>query len=395
MSVDFIFLSVAAIYLTVAILFLTNCVKDTVLVKRTLQYTVVSVIIYCLNLLLWVFGELCVSNLEGCLLVVECFFIASAVPHLHLTSPCFGDKAPRSLSYAYLTVIFLISLSVYCPLPDKVKTMSGIFVMVAGTVSLCYAAVKHLMTEMNFWNYVSIMSCVIQGLMILYFFFGKGSETVNRLFIICYVIIVNIHGIKVLCSGKKCAAYPMSCDRKWALHTLEDGAPATPVNRNKIKEMLKDYLEKEKPFLEHDLRISDMAERLMTNKTTLCNVLNKEMHTNFRELLNYYRVKEAMKIYAGNDNLKMNDLCQMSGFGNFSTFTGAFKLWTGKTPGEWRKMVKQHKDEMWRIDRLAQAEDVPDYEERIGFKIRKDSDEGKIEEYETEKDKGRIVSDCI
>lgn len=107
-----------------------------------------------------------------------------------------------------------------------------------------------------------------------------------------------------------------------------------------LRAKLVNYLENEKPFLNKDLSMEQMADRLNTNKTYLSKIINVEMDRNFRDLINYYRVKEAIRIFNENDTLSIKELQEMVGFNNASSFTSAFKVNTGSTPGEWCKDIK-------------------------------------------------------
>ena len=81
--------------------------------------------------------------------------------------------------------------------------------------------------------------------------------------------------------------------------------------------------------------MEEVAMRLYTNKSYLSKTINMEMNKNFRELVNYFRVKEAVRIFSLDMEISMNDLRDKCGFNNNASFTSAFKLNTGFTPGEW------------------------------------------------------------
>ena len=112
-----------------------------------------------------------------------------------------------------------------------------------------------------------------------------------------------------------------------------------------LKERLVNYFETEKPYLSKNISMQEVAMRLFTNKSYLSKTINMEMNKNFRELVNYYRVKEAMRIFSEDMDISMNDLRNMSGFNNNASFTSAFKLNTGCTPGEWCRDMKNRMQE--------------------------------------------------
>ena len=102
-----------------------------------------------------------------------------------------------------------------------------------------------------------------------------------------------------------------------------------------LRERLMSYFENEKPYLSKDITMEEVAMRLYTNKSYLSKTINVEMNKNFRELVNYFRVKEAVRIFSDNMDISMNELREKCGFNNNASFTSAFKLNTGFTPGEW------------------------------------------------------------
>ena len=107
-----------------------------------------------------------------------------------------------------------------------------------------------------------------------------------------------------------------------------------------LKERLVGYFESEKPYLSKTLSMEEVSMRLFTNKSYLSKTINMEMNKNFREFVNSYRVKEAMRIFSSNPDISMNELRDRSGFNNNASFTSAFKLNTGSTPGEWCRDIK-------------------------------------------------------
>ena len=96
--------------------------------------------------------------------------------------------------------------------------------------------------------------------------------------------------------------------------------------------------------MDKNLKLDDVSRYLYTNKTYLSRALNRKMYKNFNQFVNRYRVVEACNIYIENRDLNINELCDMSGFKNISSFCAAFNLNTGYTPAEWCKEVKKRLD---------------------------------------------------
>jgi len=108
-----------------------------------------------------------------------------------------------------------------------------------------------------------------------------------------------------------------------------------------IKERLLELLEREKIYLDPNIRISDVAERLRSSKAYLSKVIKMKLNRNFCQLVHYYRVKEAMRLFVDNPEMSISDLCSKVGFNSMTTFNTAFGRNTGFTPAEWCKDYKR------------------------------------------------------
>ena len=108
-----------------------------------------------------------------------------------------------------------------------------------------------------------------------------------------------------------------------------------------LKEKLLDLFEREKIFLNPDIRIHEVASRLYTNKTYLSKVIRLKTNKNFCQLVHFYRVREAIRLYADNPDLTISQLGKMVGFNSMTTFNTAFGRNTGYTPAEWCKEYRK------------------------------------------------------
>ncbi|MBN2172596.1 MAG: AraC family transcriptional regulator [Bacteroidales bacterium] len=115
-------------------------------------------------------------------------------------------------------------------------------------------------------------------------------------------------------------------------------------NYRELFEKVNEYLEAEKPFLQPDLTMKDMAEKLQTNTHYLSEVINQKFGNNFAGLINEYRVKEACQMLAGEEyeNYTIESIANQAGFNSKSAFNNAFKAVTGLTPSYYRKTVNRN-----------------------------------------------------
>lgn len=119
---------------------------------------------------------------------------------------------------------------------------------------------------------------------------------------------------------------------------LMDGQP---IDDYKIIQRLILHFETKKPFLDSDLKMADISKQIYTNRSYLSRALNLRLSKNFNQFVNYYRVKEACRLYLENPELKALELAKKSGFKNLSSFSTAFSLNLRYTPGEWCKEVRR------------------------------------------------------
>ena len=110
-----------------------------------------------------------------------------------------------------------------------------------------------------------------------------------------------------------------------------------------LKDRLCDLMERERLYLNPNIRVTDVAERLYTNKSYLSQAIRLKLNKNFCQLLHSYRVQEAMRLYSQNMDLTIAELCRKVGFNSMTTFTQAFGRNTGCTPADWCKQYKRQK----------------------------------------------------
>lgn len=117
----------------------------------------------------------------------------------------------------------------------------------------------------------------------------------------------------------------------------EDIVYGDPDNQRLLKEKLLTLMEKEKPFLQPQLRITDLSLRLFTNRTYLSNLINTEFSMNFSDFVNRYRVQHAKALMDKDSTLSysLNYFSEVSGFGSVSSFIRAFKQFEGTTAGSY------------------------------------------------------------
>lgn len=100
--------------------------------------------------------------------------------------------------------------------------------------------------------------------------------------------------------------------------------------KTKILKLMQD----EKLYLQPELNLSDIANRLKTNISVLSGVVNNAFGKNFNDFVNEYRVKEFQEriLLPENKNITLLGIAFDCGFNSKATFNRSFKKFTGKSP---------------------------------------------------------------
>jgi len=98
-------------------------------------------------------------------------------------------------------------------------------------------------------------------------------------------------------------------------------------------------METDKPYLNGDLSIHDLAQITGIPRHHITQVLNENHKKNFFTFINEYRIKEVILRFADNknDNFTILAIAYDSGFNSKTTFNSIFKAVTGQTPSEYRE----------------------------------------------------------
>ena len=96
-----------------------------------------------------------------------------------------------------------------------------------------------------------------------------------------------------------------------------------------------------KPYLDNSFTIKKLADHLHLPVYLVSYVINQEFSSNFSDLLNSYRIKEATALFKkpGYHHLKISSIAYQCGFNSLSSFNIAFKKFTGMTPSTYRKRM--------------------------------------------------------
>ncbi|WP_372771915.1 two-component regulator propeller domain-containing protein [Mangrovibacterium sp.] len=109
---------------------------------------------------------------------------------------------------------------------------------------------------------------------------------------------------------------------------------------------LKRYMENDKPYLNADLKLADLANEINHPMNDISQVLNQDLNQSFSDFVNRYRVEEVIRRMEDKAYEKFTfvAIAQQCGFNSKTSFYRIFKNETGKTPADYLKsLVEQEK----------------------------------------------------
>ncbi len=101
-------------------------------------------------------------------------------------------------------------------------------------------------------------------------------------------------------------------------------------------------MKKDKVFLQPDLSLGKLAQRLGINSKYLSQVIHETSGENVTDFINRHRVNEASRLLIdpGYQHISVEGIAEIVGFGSKSTFNAAFKKFTGVTPSFFMNTAK-------------------------------------------------------
>jgi AraC-like DNA-binding protein len=170
--------------------------------------------------------------------------------------------------------------------------------------------------------------------------------TVSDLSIILFIYIIAFYGIK----QPKIFINSQPTDENKSLQdeVLSDLAKVNTINKKqkysgsplsddeskKLLNLLQKYMETEKPYLQSQLTINDIAGKLEINPKYLSQVINEQIGLNFFNYVNLFRVEEVKKRLLDKkyQHLSIFGIALDCGFNSKSSFNSIFKKFTNQTP---------------------------------------------------------------
>lgn len=116
----------------------------------------------------------------------------------------------------------------------------------------------------------------------------------------------------------------------------------TPEKANALRQRLDQLMVRERPYLEDDLNLRELASRLKVLPYHLSQLLNEQYGKNFFDHINTYRAQEVENMLS-DPNQKAEPILSIAfacGFSSKATFNSFFKKYTGQTPRQLRALCE-------------------------------------------------------
>lgn len=97
------------------------------------------------------------------------------------------------------------------------------------------------------------------------------------------------------------------------------------------------WFEREKPYLNDDLRLTDLQRVFPISRSYLSQLFNKELGMSFSDYVNQFRIEESKRLMDAEPLASIQEIAERSGFHSISTFRRAFTKHTGIIPSEYKR----------------------------------------------------------
>lgn len=113
----------------------------------------------------------------------------------------------------------------------------------------------------------------------------------------------------------------------------------TPDRAERYLKRLLQCMEAEKPYIDGELTLQKLAEKISVPANHLSQVVNENVGQSFSEFVNSYRIEEAKRklLDPACKHLSVLGIAEEVGFNSKSSFNAVFKKHTNTTPSEFRK----------------------------------------------------------
>lgn len=169
-------------------------------------------------------------------------------------------------------------------------------------------------------------------------FWGKYAGEIDHFWLFVNGLFIQGFGLAALTRpymfDREIMAAQQTPPQETKLESKYEKSTLDEDERASLKERFLQLMKTEKPYLDCELRMPDIAKALRTSPHHLSQMINQDLKRSFINLMNEYRVQEVIEMMHTEAASKttMLGLAYTAGFNNKTSFNRAFKEKTGLTP---------------------------------------------------------------
>ena len=179
--------------------------------------------------------------------------------------------------------------------------------------------------------------CTLFAVMFLFYFFGKAASALSfpaKLTLASVSIFAVDLAVFILFDRTK-EPGKVPADRQGGASAPPPVSEGAGKRGYELFQRMVRYMEEKRPYLDESLNLDDFSRAMYTNKVYVSKNINYYSGKNFRQFINWYRIRYAKELMMQDPHLKMEEVSTMSGFHSTVSFNMAFRLFEEKTPTGW------------------------------------------------------------
>lgn len=206
--------------------------------------------------------------------------------------------------------------------------------------------------NLNWLRHLTVGLIFVWGVVVISYivniFFGKNIKMDYLIYTAATVLIYSI-GYLSLRQPQIFDSLIQKPDEQQSAETKTKPAERTSYQKSGLtNEEASDYLnnllkimETDKPYLNSELTLRQLADKLSMSTHNLSEILNTRLKKNFYDFINHYRVEEVKRRLAEkeSDNFSLIAIAFDAGFNSKSAFNTIFKKHTGTTPSQFKRQI--------------------------------------------------------
>jgi len=239
---------------------------------------------------------------------------------------------------AWNIVIPLFNFQILCYLAASIRIINNY----RKELKDIYSAIEAInLSWLKLILYAFILMWIID---VLHFVFLRLIRLPPVLSELMSLISLSINFVFALILILKALKYPelfFEMEKKKAKVKYEGSLLTKEESENYLKKLTA-FMKIEKPYLIPSLTINTLAGKISLPGKILSQVINENLHQNFFDFINSYRIERAKELLGEPGNRKnILEIVYETGFNSKSVFNTAFKKHTGITPSQYKRQVQK------------------------------------------------------